>query len=168
MWRPYAAAMLLCAYQCGAGQAFEVEAELEVFAGQVLVSTPAGQIPAEPKQNIGFGDSITLLTGAAVVISYPDTGCFLTLRDAGTFTIPDLSQCSGGVAARPDVTPMISPANGGYASQVALSEPNPQLLQISNSSLPSFVVGNTFFATVFAVAGYQTVVNNQKKPISSQ
>lgn len=151
---------LTCALMAfGATQALaEPMISLEVVVGTVLVDTVAGMTSAQGITPLKPGDRIYLKSGSTALLSDYENGCFISLRSAGQYIVPNMENCISGQASVMPSNLVVVPTNG-------------ELELIAASTTGSFTpvaMGVGFFAVAASAAVYSKVVadNTIETPVS--
>jgi hypothetical protein len=127
---------------------------LEVMAGVVLVDSPAGLAKADATTTLKTGDRLYLKSGSAALLSNVENGCFVSLRSAGKYVVPDMADCVSGHASVMPSNFVVEPTNG---------QPMPMEAYAADSFMP-VAVGVSFAAIAAGAAIYTTVIENDTKP----
>ncbi len=123
---------------------------LEVMAGVVLVDLPTGLAKAGATTMLKAGDRIYLKSGSAAILSNVDNGCFLSLRSAGKYVVPEMADCIAGQASVMSSNFVVEPTNG---------QPMPMEAYAADSFTP-VAAGLGFAAVAVGAAVYTTVIQN--------
>jgi hypothetical protein len=148
---------------------------LEVMAGKVFVQTTSGLTAAKNGSALQPGETLVLKQGSAAMLSAAESGCFVSLREAGVYQVPALANCTPGQAAVLQSTAVINPANGYpdippdlppdviYPETVpgagVIPPPPPPPPPVAASG---FIFGAGFAATVAGVAIFNVVVEEDE------
>jgi hypothetical protein len=130
---------------------------IEVMAGTVLVDSEAGLVAADSQTILKTGDRVFLKTGSAALLSNTENGCFVSLRTAGEFTVPEMTGCTAGQASVLPSNFEVIPANGFPAAPVAYG---------SGAGFAPVAVGATFIVATAAAAIYTTVLEHEDVPVA--
>ncbi len=143
---------------CHAGNAFAASdgALIEVVQGSAFLTTESGLTKAQTGMTLSVGQEVVLKDNATAILSNSETGCFVSLREAGTYRVPDMADCRAGTAMVLKTGFQITPTNGF---------PPPPPAPFAGASVESLVVG-LGFAGVVAGAALYTFVTTTDEPIS--
>jgi hypothetical protein len=130
---------------------------MEVMVGTVLIDSEAGLVAANGQTVLKTGDRIFLKAGSAALLSNAESGCFVSLRTAGEYTVPEMTGCVAGQASVLPSNFEVIPANGFPAAPVAYA---------SGPGFTPIAVGAAFVAATAGVALYTTVLQNEEKPVA--
>jgi hypothetical protein len=128
---------------------------IEVMVGTVLVQSELGLIAADEFTDLKAGDRIFLKAGSAAILSNIENGCFVSLRAAGEYVVPDLKNCIAGQASVMPSKFEVIPANGYPAGVAAPS-----------AGITPVAVGSAFVVAAASAALYATVIVEDEKPIA--
>jgi hypothetical protein len=109
---------IFCSSAVFAGQS---PASLEVISGPVFVDQGHGLVEADRFTLLNANDRILMKVGSTALLINNKLGCTISLRDAGLYQVPDMTNCHSGQASvlQSDITisPATSPlAPGGFIS----------------------------------------------------
>jgi hypothetical protein len=141
-------------------------ATLDILQGRALVDDGTGTHSGQNGQRVRFGDKITLLSGAAAIISNPETGCVLSLRQPGTYMVPDLAYCAAGHAQVMPAEFTIEPANGVYTEVFVPPPPPPPIALGGAAGVAPVMVGGAFVAATGSVFVLHKTIQSKKEPVS--
>ena len=144
---------------CHAGNSFAASdgALIEVVQGSAFLTTESGLTKAHTGMTLTVGQEVVLKDNATAILSNTETGCFVSLREAGTYRVPDMTECRAGTAMVLKAGFQITPTNG---------YPPPPPAPFVETSVESVVVGLGFAAVVAGAALYNTVVTTPDEAIS--
>jgi hypothetical protein len=96
----------------GHAVAEQMPAALEVISGPVYVDQGEGLVKADDFTLLNSDDRILMKVGSTALLTNNKLGCTISLRDAGLYRVPDMTNCNAGQAKvmQSDIT--ITPANG--------------------------------------------------------
>ena len=101
----------LCVGVAWAGQ---FPSTLEVISGPVYVDQGNGLTEADQFTLLEVGDRILMKAGNTALLMNNSLGCTVSLRDAGLYHVPDLTECHVGQASVLKSGGVITPANGVF------------------------------------------------------
>jgi hypothetical protein len=172
---PLLALPLLCAT---AAFAAEPAVQLEVMAGKVLKQSAAGFTKAKSGTPLKAGDRLMLREGAAAILNAAESGCFVSLREAGLYVVPDLANCTPGqtqvLASQAKIEPVngiyepVYPEEPGYPPPpmdpgIGLIPPPPP--PIAAAPVSGVLVAGGFVSIIAAATLYSTVIEKDE-PVS--
>jgi hypothetical protein len=123
--------------------------EIEVIQGPVYIATDDGMIPAVTGMIVGVGQSVLLKGRATALLSDSETGCFVSLRVAGSYRVPDMSHCHAGSAMILKTGYQVIPTNGGTYLPAA-----------PGAGFAPVAIGLGFAGVVASAAAYNIVVED--------
>ena len=129
---------------------------IEVVVGTALVESSEGLVPADANTVLRAGDHVYLKSGSAALLSNVDNGCFVSLRYAGEYVVPQLENCISGQANVASSNFVVKPTNG----EAVLVE------GYSTGSVAPVVAGLGFVAVTAAAVAYSTAVMNDSDPVA--
>jgi hypothetical protein len=128
---------------------------LEVIQGPVFVDQGKGLIAVDRFTLLRSGDRILIKEGSTALLVNKSAGCVLSLREAGMFEAPDMSNCHTGQASVMKTNVTITPANGVYVAAPA-------------SNFGAVAAGLGFVAVAGAAAVYSSLTESATdEPVSS-
>ncbi len=152
----------LCANAAAAGPS---PATLEVIAGPVFVDQGKGLIEVDRFTLLSLDDKILLKAGSTALLMNNSEGCLISLREAGIYAVPDMSNCHAGQAGVLKSNITITPANGVY---VPAPPPPGALVAASGSNFGPIAAGLGFVAVSGAAAAYSSLSESDADtPVSS-
>ena len=98
----------------GAAIAGQPPTTLEVISGPVYVDQGYGLTEVDQFTLLEVGDRILIKAGQTALLMNNSLGCTISLRDAGLYRVPDLTECHVGQASVLKSEVMITPANGVF------------------------------------------------------
>jgi hypothetical protein len=133
---------------------------LEVIQGSAMVETASQVKKADALTYLQPGDRVLLKSDSGAILSNIENGCFISLRDAGVYTVPAMSDCAAGQASVMSSSSNIVPANGVPAP------PAPAVLVAeSQTSFAPVAVGFGFATATASAALYSTVILKDKSVV---
>lgn len=126
-------------------------AALEVISGPVYVDQGQGLAKADHFTLLEAEDRILMKVGSTALLTNNKLGCIISLRDAGLYRVPDLSNCHAGQAKVMQSEFTITPANSIFVPA------QPQMVGVAGGGLGqgSVMAGLGFFG----LAGLTVVTN---------
>lgn len=152
----------ICAHVAVAGPS---PTTLEVISGPVFVDQGKGLTAVDRFTLLGSGDRILMKEGSTALLVNNSAGCVLSLREAGIYQTPDMSNCHTGHASVLKTNVTITPANGIYVQ----APPPPEVfVAASGSSFASVAAGLGFVAIAGAAAAHSSLSESDTdEPVSS-
>lgn len=158
-----------------AATAAEPPVRLEVMAGQVMKQSELGFTLVKTGTALQSGDTLMLKDGSAAILNAGDSGCFVSLRKAGIYVVPNLADCVPGQAQVLPSQAVIEPANGVYEPVypeppvypdigIIPPPPPPHMAAAHGSGL---LMAGGFASIVAAVTLYTTVIEEDEKAVST-
>jgi hypothetical protein len=157
-----------------AAAAAEPPVRLEVMAGQVMKQSEFGFTLVKTGTTLQAGDTLMLKDGAAAILNAGDSGCFISLRKAGVYVVPNLVDCVPGQAQVLPSQAVIEPANGVYEPVypeppidpgIGLIPPPPPPMAAAHGS--GLLMAGGFVTIVAAATLYSTVIEEDEKAVST-
>jgi hypothetical protein len=138
---------------------------LEVISGPVFLDQGKGLIAVDRFTLLGSDDRILIKEGSTALLVNNSAGCVLSLREAGIYQTPDMTNCHPGQASVLKTNVTITPTNGVY---VQAPPPPEAFAAASGSSFGSIAVGLGFFAVAGAASAYFSLSESDAdEPVSS-
>jgi hypothetical protein len=131
---------------------------LEVMVGTVLVDSEAGLVQADSSTVLQAGDRVFLKSGSAALLSNLENGCFISLRSAGQYLVPEMADCTAGRASVMQSTISVIPANGSFGAA--------PVVYGADTGFAPIAVGLGFSAIVAGAAIYTTVLETEEKVVT--
>jgi hypothetical protein len=157
-----------------AATAAEPPVRLEVMAGQVMKQSELGFTLVKTGTVLQAGETLMLKDGSAAILNAGESGCFISLRKAGVYVVPNLADCVPGQAQVLPSQAVIEPANGVYEPVYPeppidpgiglIPPPPPPMAAVHGSGL---LMAGGFVTIVAAVTLYSTVVEEDEKSVST-
>jgi hypothetical protein len=137
---------------------------LEVIQGTVLAEKDHTMVSVDSSTFLRFGDRVMVKSGSTAMLSNPERGCFISLRDVGQYIVPDMSACTTGHASTMTSDFSIIPANGYPAPP---PPPGVYAVAPSGSTFGSVAMGLGFVVATGGVVAVSTLTESKEEvPVS--
>jgi hypothetical protein len=143
--------LVLACLGASSALAGKTPATLEVISGPVFVDQGQGLVVAERFTLLRSNDRILVKARGSALLVNNHEGCFISLREAGLYLVPDMDNCHTGEAKVLKTNVIITPVNGVYTPV------NTVIPGAFSTSGNAVWVGLGFSALVGAVGGYAVV-----------